>query len=260
MSTINLLPAEYLQRRFQHRANVICLLLFVLVAGTIGAAALVSEEHGRNTRKVCARINAQYSDAARLIDEMHRLEVQKQTMLRKAELSAALMERLPRSCTLAAVVNALPDGAALTSLAMKTVLSQAPAPAARSKHEKLKSGAIQAATPPATVVTMVLNGVAATDVEVARFIANLAQNPMTEQVDLVFSQETRTKETGLVRQFQLTVRLKPNADALDAVEWMRRRSAERAGPAAGGPTTRQAAAPPVPPWRTAPAAGEGGAS
>jgi len=123
MSTINLLPEDYQQRRSQHRANVICMMLFGIVISSVGGAALVSERAGQNTRAVCERINTSYAEAAKLIDEMHHLEAKKRKMLQKAELSAALMERLPRSYVLAMVTNALPEGASLTSLKMSAAAS-----------------------------------------------------------------------------------------------------------------------------------------
>ena len=42
---------------------------------------------------------------------------------------------------------------------------------------------------PPLVVDLVVTGQAATDVDVARFIANLARNPLLANVDLVYSEE-----------------------------------------------------------------------
>jgi Tfp pilus assembly protein PilN len=221
MSTINLVPSDYLRRRSQHRANMLCFLLLAMVMAAIGGAAIVTANSSGHTRRISQRINLQYADAAKLIDEMHQLEGQKRTMLAKAELSASLMERLPRSSVLASLVDALPDGASLISLAVDTAASKAAEPPGKAKTPGAGKGG-RAAPAEATVVSMTLNGLASTDVEVARFIANLAQNKLTEQVELVYSQELKTK-AGTARSFQLTVRLKPNADAMDVVEWMRQK-------------------------------------
>lgn len=250
MSTMNLLPGDYLQRRSQHRSNMLCFLLFALVMAAIGGASLVTATNSGHTRRISQRINEQYADAARLIDEMHQLEGQKRTMLAKAELSASLMERLPRSSVLATLVDALPQGAALSTVAVDTAQGRAAAaePPARGPGGKGK------AAPPAaaTVVSMTINGVANTDVEVARFIANLAQNRMTEQVDLAFSQELKTKN-GVARSFQLTVRLKPDADAMEAVEWMRQKRMSKDGPAESPAAEAETPKPATRPARGAPA-------
>lgn len=237
MSTINLLPEDYRQRRSQHRANLICMLLYGVVIASVGGAALVSERSSRNTRDVCKRINDSYAQAARLIDEMHLLEEQKRTMLRRAETSAALMERLPRSYVLAMLTNALPEGASLTSLELnvKPVLAR---PVSR-RDRKTKHGIVAKKrkmtkpSVPKTALSMTITGSASTDVQVARFIANLAKHPLTELVDLVFSKEMKIGEETS-RQYKVTVRLQPNADALDGI----RQAGNPAADAAKTPSTQ----------------------
>ncbi len=220
MSTINLLPQDVVQRRSQSRANLICVTLFAVVTASIGGAALVSERNTRRTREVCQRINASYTEAAKLIDQVYRLEAQKRTMLRKAEMSANLMERLPRSYVLSILANALPKGAKLTSVEMTVAAARRrqAQPAAASKHGRVaqarKTGP---ADPPELAVSMKIRGRAGTDVQVARFIARLAKHPLTDVVDLSYSKEARRADAAS-REFLLTVRLKPGADAMDGIE------------------------------------------
>ncbi len=219
---INLLPEEYVQRRSQQRANLICMVLFAVAAAAVGAASLVSERTSRNTREVCERINAAYADAAKLIDEVHQLEAQKRTMLDKAKMSAALMEQLPRSYVLAVVTNALPRGASLVSLDMsvRTVQSDT----GESKKARTKFSTIAQArsvrkrplTAPTLAVALNIKGKASTDVQVARFIANLAKHNLMEMVDLSYSKEADGQDRS-TREFRLVARLKPNADALDGI-------------------------------------------
>ena len=219
---INLLPEEYVQRRSQQRANLICMVLFAVAAAAVGAASLVSERTSRNTREVCERINAAYADAAKLIDEVHQLEAQKRTMLDKAKMSAALMEQLPRSYVLAVVTNALPRGASLVSLDMsvRTVQSDT----GESKKGRTKFTTIAQArsvrkrplTAPTLAVALNIKGKASTDVQVARFIANLAKHSLMEMVDLSYSKEADGQDRS-TREFRLVARLKPNADALDGI-------------------------------------------
>ncbi len=223
MSTINLLPRDYLQRRSQRRGNLICLSLLVAVAGSVGAAALVTERNARNTRRVEAEVSAQYAEAAKLIDEMHQLEAQKRRMLDKAKRSASLMERLPRSFVLAMINNALPKGAAVSHVQLdtKAVRPALPTPKGLTRAQ-LAALRRKAPKGPAKLVVMLnLRGRACTDVQVARFIANLAKHKLTEMVDLSYSKQSREgvqEGEQAVREFQLTVRLRPDADALDAVE------------------------------------------
>ena len=231
MSTINLLPVDYIQRRWQRRPNMICMILFTIVMGSVGGAALVAERSSRNTREVCERINAAYADAAKLIDKVHRLETQKREMLQKAKLSAGLMERLPRSYVLAMLTNALPEGASLVSLDLDVKASRpaGDAPKARkTKHSAVaKARKGQPASVPDVAVEVTVKGRASTDVQVARFIASLAKHPLMEMVDLSYSKESSGK-ANTQRDFELRLRLKPNADALDGMV-----PAAKTGPAGG---------------------------
>jgi Tfp pilus assembly protein PilN len=216
MNTINLLPEDYLQRRHQHRGNLICAMLFGIVIVSICGAAVVSERNCQRTREVCERMNTSYAEAAKLIDEVHELEAQKHKMLDKAKRSAALMERMPRSYLLAMLSNALPKGASLKSvrMAMRTVAEP------ESKKPKSKAAALKAAAQamaPRVAVVLSVTGKATTDVQVARFIARLAAHPLTDVVDLSYSKESKFQQEDAIREFQLTVTLKPDADVLDAI-------------------------------------------
>jgi Tfp pilus assembly protein PilN len=80
-----------------------------------------------------------------------------------------------------------------------------------------KSRQLAAATPAKLALVVNIKGKAATDVQVARFIACMARHPLTDSVDLSYSKQSSDK-SQVSREFQLTVQLKPNADALDAIK------------------------------------------
>ena len=220
MSTINLLPENYLQRRCQHRTNVICLVLFVVVIGGILLATTASKRNLAHTLSVRDRVNTSYTEAAKLISQMHELEAQKVKMLRKAELTASLVERVPRSTLLAIVTKALPDGTSLESLDLRTqrIIRRAESTDGnRQTGSKLTTEPRKAPpTPVETTVCAEITGLAATDVQVARFIANLARNPLMDSVDLVYSEEKKIKDVT-VREFQIKTVLKREVDAIDFV-------------------------------------------
>ena len=220
MSTINLLPDNYIRRRNQHQANKIFLFLFVVVvAGVLGAVA-VSERSVGHTLDVRDRVSARYAEAGKLIAQMRRLEAQKRRMLHKAELAKELIERVPRSTLLGTVNNALPNGTSLVKLELSTrhVIRQArPAKSASGKSGKLTTEQrAPKAEPGPAVVSMEITGLAPTDIEVARLIANLARTALTDTVDLVYSQEKEHKKAK-VREFQITMTLKPGVDAIELV-------------------------------------------
>jgi len=228
MSIINLLPEDYVKRRSQARANRLCLALFAAVMAGVVGAAVVSERSVGNTQAVAKRVDAAYADAAKMIEQLRELETRKAAMLHKAELTASLLERVPRSTLLAIVTTALPSGASLTQINLfpqnvvtRSEPARKEAGAVDSKFAKVQQQ--RAPTESVTVMMMEATGLAGTDVEVARFITNLVRCPLMKSVDLVYSQEKVLQDTP-VREFQVKIELKPNVDVIDVL-----RSAERQG-------------------------------
>ena len=235
MGTINLLPENYLRHRRHRRADAICLVLMVVVIGGVLCAAAVSKRNATHTLAIRDRVNASYAEAARLISQMHDLEVQKSKMLRKAELTASLVERVPRSTLLAIVTNALPAGTSLTDLELTTqrIIKHAEKPeGGKQTGSRLTTKPRKSSFASADVsVSVEITGLAGTDVQVARFIANLARNPLMASVDLVYSEEKKIKDVT-VREFQIKTDLKRQADA---IEFVRPARADAPGGRSGAP-------------------------
>ena len=227
MSTINLLPNDYLANRARRRANALCLVMFLVVMGGVLGAALVSEQSSRRTREVRDRIDTSYTEATKQIAELYQLDHQKKTMLRKAELTSSLVERVPRSTLLGLLAKALPKDASLTRITLGTrrVVSLVKGDSGAGKGVKPltkfeASAARQTPQVSSTTVEMEVAGLAGTDVDVARFIAALSRCPLMTSVDLVFSQEKLVQKTT-IREFRVKLELKANGDAIDVVKEMR---------------------------------------
>ena len=179
------------------------------------------------------RVNESYASAAKLIAQMRELEAQKQTMFKKAQVTAALVERIPRSTILAVLTNALPEGAALT----KFVLTTKHAPrrpttdaerarrSRRGSKKRTKFDAVQAkddAPPASPTVEMEVTGLAVTDLQVAKFMAELIRNRLLTGVDLVVSQEKKVNKIP-VREFTVKMKLRGDVDAIDVVGEVRKK-------------------------------------
>jgi len=236
MSTINLLPDDYLSRRGRQRANVLCLILFGMVMGAITCAYVASERSYQHTRDVGKRIDASYAEASRLIEQMQRLKVQKTRLLRKAEQAAALQERVPRSYILGVITKACPRYVSLlkVSLQFKRVVGGSSDKGRTAKYAA--AARRRSSTPPDMVLETEVTGLASTDVEVAKFIANLACNRLLTTVDLVYSQERligKDKLKVAVREFKIRMELKRDVDVLDLVSETDK-EAVRGDAAAGG--------------------------
>jgi hypothetical protein len=218
MSIINLLPDDYVKRRQQRRTNGLCLVLFLIVMAGLAAAVFVSEQSTRRTRRVAERVDAEYADAARLLGQLQELDARKQRVLDKAHRTAALLERVPRSTLLAMVTNALPRHASLTrfQLMPKQIVSRADGGAGESKFKNIQAQRA-AATQVTEVLTLEVDGLAGTDVDVAVFIAELIRNPLLTGVDLVYSQEKVLNDVP-VREFQVKMEVKPKVDVMDVLQ------------------------------------------
>jgi len=217
MSFVNMLPEDYVARQAQRRANVVCLVLFVAVMTTVLAAAFVSQRSLQNTTEVWERVNNSYAEAGKLIQQMQSLQAVRQRMFKKANLTAGLLERVPRSYLLAMVTAALPEGGSLREFKLTTKRKQTRVVTAKTKKtqygEAAAKRAAQAKSDSDLEVTMTVRGLAATDLEVARFMANMARCPLMEAVEIAYSEQKKFMDV-VVRDFEVVMRLKPNADVL----------------------------------------------
>ncbi len=230
MTTINLLPEDYIQRRCERRANIGCFILFGMVMVGVLSAAFVSEQRLQNTRGVLEQINQDYAKASRLVEQMHQLEAKKEEMHKKAELTASLLERIPRSTLLAVITNARPKNVSLTEFKLTTAQVVRKKPRKTPGKGKNKSAKFNAAAKkPGTdkpekelLVKTELVGHAETDVDVARFISNLSNSPLTMAVDLEYTKEKKLNDMP-VREFKVVLWLRPRIDAIVVAKQARRK-------------------------------------
>jgi len=231
MSTINLLPDDYLKKRRQRRSNIVCVALFAVVITAVIGANVVTSRSESHTLEVRDRVNEEYARATKHIQHKQALEIRKAVMLQKAELTASLVERMPRSTVLGIVATACPKGVSLEELTLlckpRAQKTQSSSKSRRRRKTKLSTSSRKSAAPPPVDVSMTISGLAETDTQVARFIANLASNrPLIRDVNLVFSQEKlagldpkNPKNKGvIVREFEVRLRLDPEVDALEMVK------------------------------------------
>lgn len=226
MSTINLLPEDYVKRRSERRANVMCVALFAVVMTGVFGAGMASERNTKQTQDVRNRVNADYAKAAQLLAQIQQLEAQKREGLRKAKATAALLERVPRSYVLATITRALPKHAALTELTLKPVRRTQPRRAPAKKRTKFAAAKKkkQAKKPPVMIMTLEVVGWAATDLQVSRFISNLLGSPLLSSVDLDYTKDKQIKAKEKdkpdmrVREFKVIMELYPDVDVIDLVK------------------------------------------
>lgn len=227
-SQLSFLPDDYLERKSQRRANVICGVLFVAVMAGVGSAFSLSEQATRRVEREYDRLEAQYLGEARRLEQVRQMQEKQKRMAHQAELTASLLERVPRSYLLAEVTNSMPAGVSLLEFSMdsKPRAGPAPAEAAKTAYE-LKKAARQGAAktpagPPPPEIRQVdvhirMTGIAQTDVQVAQFLNRLSRSRLMKDVNLVFTEELKQQEDRL-RKFQMEMMLDPRAEVVNPVD------------------------------------------
>jgi len=218
---LSFLPDDYLERKAQRRTNAICAILFLVVMVAIGTAFTFTERAGQEVEKEHAAVQKRYTEAAKRIQLKQQLEDKQATMEKQAELSASLLERVPRSYMLAKITNSLPPGVSLFEMAMESKLrSNTPnsSTAGKTTLQKVdkKAPAIQQAK--TYDVNLKITGIAETDVQVAQFITRLNQSKLFRDVNLLISDQIKDSDPPM-RKFTVEAALDPAAEVNpDAVE------------------------------------------
>jgi Tfp pilus assembly protein PilN len=212
INVINFLPNDYMERRGQRRANIVCLLIggaAALGLGLASALALVSMFSSAAMRNV---VEQQYREASQQIRQLKDLEERRAGLVHKVDLSTDLLERVPRSHLLARVTNYLPQKASLTGVVLR--LEEVEVPAPPSAPGEPAKGDKKAPTTKVKKWTFRIDGLAPTDVEVAEYISRLSADPLFRDVDLQFSEEFPYREGTTMRKFQMSFRLSPDAEKM----------------------------------------------
>jgi Tfp pilus assembly protein PilN len=217
---LSFLPDDYLENKARRRTNIICACLLVIVMVAIGSAFWLCERSLANVEAEHRQVERQYTAAAELILQQSKMETKQRVMAHQAELTASLLEKVPRSHILAGITNALPAGVSLLSFNLTSKKINVAPPRPKSAFEKKaarKSGVTQAAAPEPTKydVHMKLIGVADNDIQVSQYITRLNQSPLFRDVNLIITDEF-THDKSLVRRFQVEMTLNPEADVQKA--------------------------------------------
>lgn len=207
------LPEDYVQRREQHRSAILFIGLFVAVMGGIIAAYWVGEAGPRRALADRDRVCREFEDQAGPLAQIDEMEREQQRMYTKAEMTAVLRERVPRSMLFQKITELMPKPS-MSLLTFELRSRDLPMPVTKIDQAKNESGAARTpepVRPPAQEVTVTLTGYAENDGQVASFIAGLNKLSLVVDVNLLFSEEFKSKDDTL-RRFKVEMKLNPNAD------------------------------------------------
>lgn len=223
MNNVNFLPDDYLDKKAQQRTNIICLALFFLVMAVVASGLMVTEKRQKTMTAREEQVRKSFAKASESLKQMEILESKKQQMMAKASISASLIEAVPRSLLLATVTNHLPTGISLLEFHLVSKVEKRKAKKKRSSRNKKKSRRERAKAtvekekpqPEKIKTTIGIEGIAGTDLQVAKFIAQLNRSILFDQVNLVFSEEHIVNDEPL-RRFKIMMVLDPQAKATQA--------------------------------------------
>lgn len=219
---LSFLPDDYLERKARRRTNAICAVLFCVVISAIGGAFTVTERSMREIQGQYERVQVEYTDAAKRIEQVQQMQDKQRKMAQQAELTAGLLEKVPRSFILAELTNGIPTGVSLIDFRLESTLQTGPAPKPKTAFEVRQAqvtaqngGILSIPTPQAKSynVTMRLNGVANSDDLVGDFIGTLSRSKMFHDVNLLFTDEHKQPDEPdlKLRKFQIEMKLDPRA-------------------------------------------------
>lgn len=216
---LSFLPDDYLARKAQRRTNVICATLFVIVMVAIAAAFMLSDQATRDLVRHHDAVSTQYAEAAKRLDTVKQMQEKQRRMAHQAEVTASLLERVPRSYLLAEFTNSMPAGVSLLDLTLDARVRQTAAPVAKTPFEQKKAELEAKKKGPAPPVAqaklydvgMKLTGVAQTDVQVAQFINKLSRSKLLSDVNLVIVDQFKLDDATEVRKFTLEMMLRAGA-------------------------------------------------
>jgi Tfp pilus assembly protein PilN len=215
------LPEDYVARRAEARANFLSLVLFAAVMFAVVAAFFVTNRQWITVRNQQRFVTEEFAKAQKKIEQLEELEAQKAEMLEKAEITTALIEKVPRSVLLSELISRMPPEITLLDFVLESkrvaVAKPTPAPTqmtrgslSRAKNETAeKAPKIQA---PQYEYKLVLRGVSANNTHITDYLTSLIDCELLTAVNLEHIKERQISENTM-REFEITARIKRGVDA-----------------------------------------------
>ncbi len=214
------LPEDYVAQKAETRGNIIILALFAVVLAGIVGAFMVTNRSWQALKSHQVEVKAAYEAESKKMDQLKALETQRQEILEKAEITAALAERVPRWALLAELTLRMPLDVQRDQLTLKSRRLEAAAPVANTSGVRsLVGGANQPKKdeapkpqPPKFECQLTLAGTAERNNDVADYIAALRMSPVLDDVELQFIREAKSDDR-LVRKFELVAKVRQDVDS-----------------------------------------------
>lgn len=224
------LPEDYIEKKAENRNLFIAVFLFIVVTLGVVGAFFVTNRQWTTVKARQQEINRHYATETAKIEQLKVLEAQKQEMLEKAEVTTALIEKVPRSILLAELINRMPQELTLTELNLKSKRIAEPKPKPSANQPKAGQPRTLASArpgapkpgekaepppkpaPPRFEFKIEIMGLAGADEEIADYHRALSDCPLLDKVEILYSGDVKVEEVRM-RKFRIECMIRPNADA-----------------------------------------------
>lgn len=215
---MDFLPDGYAERRRARRTNALCLAIFVVVVGAVGATFHVSDQSLAAVESDYQAVNDRYTGAARQIEQVKKMLEKRKTVADRVELAVSLREKLPRSNLLAELTNGLPAGVSLTECTLEATRVVTAAPPKTSFEQKSGAGQPAPEAPPQPLAfdtKFTVTGVSYTEAQVSDYIDALNRCGYFKAVDLKWVRKGNAvnEKDEAMRTFALQLHIDPNSEA-----------------------------------------------
>lgn len=221
MININFVPDDYVQNNESRRMNFMYIILFIVVMMALGGVFGIIKMRQRSLQAKEKAVDVEMLKKQDDIKKVDALQAKSKAMMKTALMTAELLEPLPRSVLLASLTNNLPEGVSLVQLNLVQKESkQVKAPVgantkfdkasqAQQSQKNAKAGEPENKLSPEKLLETQIDieGLAASDLQVAAYIEKLNSSILLENVALVESKEQKIDDITF-RQFKLTAMLK----------------------------------------------------
>ena len=114
------LPRDYVAGKAERRATRTLLVIFTVVMVAIVSAFMVTSQQWNDVRRQQRLIDASYAEEQVKIQQLRSLEEQRAALVDKAEVTTALIDRVPRSVLLAEIVTRMPGQVTLLDVVLES--------------------------------------------------------------------------------------------------------------------------------------------
>ncbi len=223
-SQASFLPGDYIARKAAFRNNIITCCLFVMVMGATVGAFVVTHIQWRGLKARYTEVTVACEAEKKKLTQLDTLRAQRAEMMEKAQITASLVERVPRWAVLGELDFRMPMTMRIDALDLKGTRNDIkPASAPKVKtlsgtvaKSKGKGGKDEAPekpkiTAPTFSYALTVTGTALDNNDVADYIASLKQSPVLSGVELTYIKDEKFQDT-ILRKYEVVATLRTDVD------------------------------------------------